>query len=133
MSISSADPDTTLPSANSPERHQLRTFSLLLSNLEGGQFNQDASEVLEEIVSLCNEAIQQDRKFKASISITVNFRADRGVVEITSDMKSKLPPPVRRTSLMHVSGGKFLSLTDPRQQTLPLRGLAAETPNFRNL
>jgi hypothetical protein len=130
VSISSTDPDFVSPSI---EKHFIRRFSRLVSDLEGGGLDTDASNALEEITMLANEAIQQDRKMKATMTITIDFVAHKGVVEVNSNLKTKLPAPVRRTSMMHVAAGKFLSAVDPRQHTLPLRGVEEAPIQFRNL
>ncbi len=84
MSIASADEADYIqrPDPVSPEQFQLRSFSQVLANAEDGRLNADLSDALAEITSLMNEAIQNDRRAKASITVTVNFKVDRGVVEL---------------------------------------------------
>ena len=129
MSIASADEADYIqrPDPVSPEQFQLRSFSQVLANAEDGRLNADLSDALAEITSLMNEAIQNDRRAKASITVTVNFKVDRGVVELDAAFETKLPQPTRHKTLLHVSGN-FLSTRDPRQRDLPLRGLPTPEP-----
>lgn len=93
----------------------------LIGSLEEGQFNADLSASLEDLVRDLKERIDSDRKGKGTLTIKIEFVADKGVLEILSTYAIKTPPAARRRSIMHVAGGRFLSRRDPRQSELPLR------------
>ncbi len=129
MNIASSE----APVSAAIERSYLRTFTNLVAGLEEGQLNIDASNTLEEIVMLANEALQREQPMKATMTLTIVFKAINGVVEINGNLKTKLPPPRRRASLLHVAAGKYLTPMDPRQHLLPLRSVEVDTPVFRSV
>lgn len=115
----------------SPPPESIRNVSQLIGALEEGQFNADASSKLEDIVRLLNDALHLDRKVSAKLTVTVNLTADRGVIEVTGDIKTKLPPDVRRRTMLYVANARFLSKRDPKQGELGLRTLPADAPELR--
>ena len=115
----------------SPPPESIRNVSQLIGALEEGQFNADASSKLEDIVRLLNDALHLDRKVSAKLTVTVNLTADRGVIEVTGDIKTKPPPDVRRRTMLYVANARFLSKRDPKQGELGLRTLPADAPELR--
>ena len=114
-----------------PPPDSIRNFSQLVGALEEGQLNTDASQKLEEIVRLLNEAIHMDRKVTAGITVSIRMTADRGLIEVTGDVKTKLPPDVRRRTMLYVTNSRFLSKRDPHQSELPLRTVSSDVPEMR--
>jgi hypothetical protein len=121
-----------MPAVDS-EAYAIKNFSTLLTNLEDGTLNADLSNDLENVVRDLQEAIDQGAKRKVAVSVTIEFTADRGVIEVSGKYKVKAPDKTRRRTLMFVHAGKFLSRQDDRQGDLPLRTIAENHQPLRNV
>jgi hypothetical protein len=120
------------PAPVSPDTYQLRTFSQLIANLEEGSFEHDLAQAMTEVQTLMNEAVQDNRKANAAISVKINFKCDRDIIMVDADFTVKMPKPTRRRTLLHISGSAFAT-RDPRQRDLPLRGLPSDSTTFRSV
>ncbi len=118
MSVSSVKDDGSTPG---PEAFQ--SFAVLVTGVEDGQLNADITGELEDVLRSLNECIYQGTKGSATITVTVNLLANKGVIEVTGDYKVKMPKKSRGRSIFHIAGGRFLSRKDPRQPDLPLRSV----------
>jgi len=90
-------------------------FPQLVSALEGGELNADATRELDRLVSDLNDQLLIQRKASASISVTLT--ADRGIIDTTATVAVVEPKRQRgRTTLILTSaqgcrGGPPISRT----------------------
>ncbi len=116
-----------------PPPDAIRNFSQLVASLEDGQLNTDASTKLEELVRVLNDALHAGQKVSAGLTVSVKMTADRGLIEVTADIKTKLPPDVRRRTMLFITNSRFLSKRDPHQPDLPFRTVAVGPGPLRDV
>jgi hypothetical protein len=110
-------------SENLTEAHSIKNFSTLLQALEDGELNSDLTHDLENVVRELQEAVDRGVSRKSTITVKIELKAERGVIELAGSYAIKDPPKTRRRTLMFIHAGKFLSRQDDRQHALQLRAV----------
>jgi hypothetical protein len=120
--------------ANEKKEEGARGFAVLLQEVEDGELHTDLSTQVQALVkSLTEHAYFYNAAAKGKIALTLNLKCDeRGVVEITSEVKTTEPKRRRAKSTFWATDGNNLSPNNPKQTKLPLRevprGASAEVP-----
>lgn len=103
--------DTDLP--------KYATFADLLRTLDNGGFLNECGDQVQEIVARLNDlAGDRSSAVKGSLTITIDFKLDKGVFELTPELKVKLPKPPRMRSIAWATPDNHLSPTNPRQLSM---------------
>lgn len=90
-------------------------FSTLLQNIEGGRFEE---EVAEELKSLLDQISYTGKAGEMTIKVKIKPKAGHGAVEVTGEVKSKLPNPEKLASVFFITPEGNLSRRDPRQREM---------------
>jgi len=101
-----------------------RAFADVLRELSGGEFYEQATNKLAEVV----EGVTLHRK-PGEFSITLKIAPNGDAVIVSETIKAKVPEAARGSTVFFVTSGGALVRQDPRQQDLPLRTVAAATPS----
>lgn len=114
---------------------KINNFSQLVNDLEGGQFNADASEMLQSAIeALTNSVLESGaKKAKAEMALKFEIVLDSGNVFILGSMASKLPVKPRGSSVFWTTKDNLLSKDNPHQPRLPfetINGGKKEVVNF---
>jgi hypothetical protein len=107
-----------------------RTFTDSIGQLRYGKTATELSEQFQALVQQC-----QTTGKPGSITFTINLKPGRGgQIEISDEIKVKLPKPERGTSLMFATEDGHLQRSDPRQGELDgLRTVDKETGEIRQV
>jgi hypothetical protein len=99
-----------------------RTVAMLLAHMEEGQFNQDASDALRDLVAKLNDAaVNRGGKPVGKLVITLDFKLDDGIIETRSDYKVTAPKTSRRKTIMWATPNNNLTPDNPRQISMNFR------------
>lgn len=95
-------------------------FLNTLQMMRGGQVITDLSEALREVTT----AVKREGK-PGMLTLTLTFSPAgySGALDYVEDIKTKLPKPVRKSTLAFVTEDGALQRNDPNQQELPLRAI----------
>lgn len=106
--------------------HQIGNISQLLAMHESGDLNHEISELQHEMIAKLNQHVMDNGgKPSGSITITLNYKLDSGLMEITANVGSKMPKRIRAKGVYFCTADNKLSKRDPRQIELPLRDVNA--------
>ena len=101
-----------------------RPFMDTLREIEmGGLLDEltDAQHSLIDLIRLTNKA--------GALTITLNYKPEgAGQITVKAEVKAKEPKLPRGSSLFFLTPEGNLSRRDPRQQEIPLRSVADDTP-----
>ena len=113
---------------------EARTFSAFLSRVEDGEFAVELSDHVRDIVATLHD-VQRDvgGKPSATITITLGFKLEDGMVEVRADAKVKKPKVVRPRSMFWASPNNNLTGRNPKQRELPLRQVLADAAEVRRV
>lgn len=91
------------------------SFSNVIAQIDGGMFEEELEGELRSLL----EAISGTGKGgEVTIKIKVKPKKSHGAVEITGDVKTKLPEPERLSSVFFITPEGNLSRRDPRQREM---------------
>jgi hypothetical protein len=109
-----------------------RSFGVLLSELDGGQYQHDLSEDLQRLMRAIGALNDEGHdKVKGKLTLTLSFTGRRdGKMEILPDVKVSAPKRERVQTIRWLTKHGHLEKNDPRQQELQLRdvGGGKKTP-----
>ena len=91
----------------------------LIRILEAGRLDEECTVKLARIRDYMREQMLQQRSGKATLTLTIGFSLDRGMVDVTSTIKTKMPEPPRERTAMWVTRDGFTNQL-PGQAQLPL-------------
>ena len=112
--------------------HELRSFTSTLQNLEGGELVQDLTDKQKEVIDGIVEAeASRGGKPSGELNIKIKYKLDGGVMEVRTDITTKIPKVERRKSIMWVTPEGNLTPRNPKQGDLPFR--AIESPPMRTI
>ena len=95
------------------------SFASLLNHLEDGELVTDLSKSLRELVAAIEDHKANTGKAgKGDITIKLHFTADEGVIDVKSDVTTKLPKEVRRRTTLWATPSNHLSPFNPKQQDM---------------
>ena len=95
------------------------SFASLLNHLEDGELVSDLSKSLREVISAIEDHKANTGKAgKGDITIKLHFTADEGVIDVKSDVTTKVPKEVRRRTTLWATPNNYLSPYNPRQQEM---------------
>ena len=92
-----------------------QSFSEFLESLDYGGIAEEATNELNEVVHACTET---GKVGEITLVIKIKPTGKSGQVELTSDVKTKKPKPVRGTTIMFATPDNNLQREDPRQRSL---------------
>jgi len=96
---------------------QIREASILLGALEGGELNRslsaELSTVLKELHAMSTEDLK--KTFKGEVDLKISLSAENGTVQISADIKSKLPKRPRARTFYWITEEGNLSTEHPQQ------------------
>lgn len=96
-----------------------RTFALLLAELEEGDLAHDLTEAVQDLIAELEDVrIAQRGKPSGSISITLNFSDDDGIIEVKSAFSVTKPKRKRAKSIYWPTADHHLSRQNPRQHSM---------------
>jgi hypothetical protein len=85
------------------------TFADFVRMLERGELHQELSDMLREIAaSMENHAMENGGAAKAKLSLTIDFKLDKGIYEISAKPKVTLPEPKRADCRLGLAGELLL-------------------------
>ena len=123
---------TRSDSIGTPPEGALKGFIDILAAAEDGQLVKDISEATADMVRDLNDQMLIGRVAEGSVTITLNLKADRGIIELTGTYKVKTPPEPRGRSVLYIANAGFLATRDPRQSALVVRSVDGQTrPELR--
>lgn len=98
---------------------QTKSFASFLNMLEDGELHSDLSEKLRQICGdMENSAMENGGKAKAGLTINIEFLLDKGVFEIRSGYKIKMPEGKRQRTIAWATPGNNFSPNNPRQMNM---------------
>jgi hypothetical protein len=105
-----------------PEGHDpntARSFSTFLPLVENGQLHGDLSQELCNLVAELHTAARENAgKAKGKLALTLNFKLEDGVVEVTGDYTATLPKKTRGRSIFWATPDNHLTQQNPRQRDM---------------
>ncbi|MFO1156642.1 MAG: hypothetical protein U1E43_07695 [Rhodospirillales bacterium] len=105
----------------------LRAFATFLGAVEDGRLADDLTEALAAIVAdLADHARELGGRPSARLAITLDFKLDRELVEVSAELKTTLPKRPRGRSVFWPTPDNHLSRHNPRQHKLPLRDVSLD-------
>lgn len=110
------------------------TFDELITEMDSGSFNSEATGVLRDLLDRLNDHAQRNSKAKGELTVRLSFEAlANGRVEIQSDIKSKAPAPPRTRETRWLGERGSLLASDPRQVEMPLKTAGAPARALRTV
>lgn len=106
----------------------MRSFGLLLQDLEGGKVLADLSDKQSELSRKLLRHAESLGRANGEISLKLKFSADTKTVHVTAEIAMKEPKPVRQAETFWFRKDGTLSNEDPRQTKLPLREVPPAPP-----
>ncbi|HYD07186.1 MAG TPA: hypothetical protein VEC60_15725 [Reyranella sp.] len=92
------------------------TFSDFLRMLEHGELHQKLGDMLREIAgSMENYAAENGGEAKAKLTLTIDFKKEKGLHYIVAKPKMTLPEPKPSTTVAWTSPENFFTAQDPKQ------------------
>lgn len=101
-----------------------RNFAQLISSMEDGRLHGDISDAQRDLIGDLNNIASMNRKAKGSITITLEYAIEDGVVEVRGDFKTKAPKLPRGKSIFFATPDNNLTRSDPKQPSLEFRDVS---------
>lgn len=96
-----------------------KSFTSFFAMLEDGVLHSDISKELNRINAELNDHAQENGgKAKGKLSIEIGFLLEKGVFEITSSFKTKMPEQRRLRTIAWSTPGNNFTPHNPRQMSL---------------
>jgi len=114
--VASVDDET--PDREAPE---LRPFAAWLQEHRKGGLHAELSERLAEVAAA---VVFHQEAGQLTLTVKLKPNKDGVSMQITDEIKSKVPEPDRGAAIFFADSRGNLSRNDPRQEALPLRGVA---------
>lgn len=105
--------------------HDARTPGQLLAEIDDGEFHNELTEKLRDLVAALAMESGNRGAAKGSLAITLSFSAEGRAIEVRGDLKVTAPKPKRGKSLFFVTPDNHLTRRDPMQRDLPFRDVSA--------
>jgi hypothetical protein len=114
---------------------EARTFPMLLATLEEGVLSGDLSDAVKEIVAaLSDSARDVGGKPSATLTLTLGFKLDGGLIEVRAEHKVKLPKGAPRSrSMFWATPNNNLTGRNPRQRDFNFRTIGTEVVEARRV
>lgn len=111
------------------------TIAELICDIDGGNFQEGATEKLAQLVRTMKERERNSGgKPKGKIVVALNLTLDRGMIEITGDVKVTEPSTVHGRTFMYGTDQGALVKEDPRQHALALEAPVRDgVPDLRSV
>jgi hypothetical protein len=104
----------------------VRDFGVFLSQVDDGAFLQELSDLQHSMNEELGKHAQNHSKAKGSMTIVLAYEHDqKGVVSVSTDVKTKTPKASRSKSIFWTSDGGNLVNKNPKQPDLPFRDVNA--------
>jgi hypothetical protein len=108
--------ETNLPSGS-------RSFSWFLAQLQDGELHAKLTAELPRIGAALKEYVENYKGSpKAKLTLTLDFKHDKGVVDITGKFETKLPKSPAGGAVMWVGEDGNFTQDHPRQMNMFSRG-----------
>jgi hypothetical protein len=104
------------------EGGNIKSYGLLLQNLEDGQLLNDLTDKLVELNGKLAKQSAAVGKAKGELTLKIKLASDQGgTVQIDAEITMKEPKPPRARSVLWMAKDNNLANENPRQTKLPLR------------
>lgn len=105
------------------DTYALHNFSQVIAALEDGDLNANLTDKMRDLIAEINDvAKEKGGKAGGTITLTVAFKYDSGVIEVcAADPVLKKPKETRRKTLMWATPGNLLTQKNPKQQSFAFR------------
>jgi hypothetical protein len=121
-----------MPEGNDP--NTARSFAAFLPLVENGQLHGDLSEELRDLVAELHNAAQENSgKAKGKLALTLSFKLEDGIVEVTGDYSVALPKKTRGRSIFWATPDNYLTQQNPRQRDMFPDVTAADVGQVRTV
>lgn len=101
-----------------PEERQVRPFAQFVQEQRNGGLHGELSEVL---AALNSAVILHQKKGTLTVTITIAPTKHPAMVEVTDEVKAKIPEADRGGALFYVDEEGNMHRSNPQQPSLPLR------------
>lgn len=92
------------------------TMNQHLDSLQRGGFSEELSAALRDLVAdIENAAAENGGKAKGTIAITLGFKLDKGIYELSGDVKVKAPEKRRGITHTWATPDNYLTPQNPNQ------------------
>lgn len=110
------------------DTYALHNFAQVIAALEDGDLNSNLTDKMRDLIAEINDvAKEKGGKAGGTISLTIAFKYDSGVIEVcAADPVLKKPKETRRKTLMWATPGNLLTQKNPKQQELPFRDVSRQ-------
>lgn len=107
----------------------MRSFALLLHDLEGGKVLGDLSDNQTELIQKMHRHAEALGGAEGEITLKLKFKSDKKTVRVTAEITRKDPKPIREEgTFWFTKEGSAISNSDPRQTKLALREVPPAPP-----
>lgn len=108
-------------SASAPVQQQ--NFLTLLAACEDGALLSELNDRARELIAVMqNEATSRGSKPRGSLALSFEFKLDKGIVEVSADVKVREPKAERSRTIFYRLNDNTLSPNNPKQITMDLGG-----------
>ena len=104
---------------------QIRSFAVLMGKLDGGKFNNHASDAVDEVVKTLTTHAATHGRATGKMRVEITFAIEDNVLDVSATMATTLPKTKHGRSVFFTGEGGGVFITNPRQQLLPLREVGA--------
>lgn len=95
------------------------TFSQFIALLEGGTLHDELTTTLRDIAAgLSNHVLEHGGAPKGRLTLSLDFKLEKGVFEIDAKVDTKMPRSPRGRSIMWATPSNFLTPFNPKQLRL---------------
>lgn len=113
------------------EPNQTLNFSTFVAGHEDGSLNHELSSDIQEIIATLNNFVREHGGSpKASVSISLDFKLEGGVIEVVATKKVKLPEEPRPRQIYWTTADNKLTPRNPKQPDM-FRDVNAKPDEFR--
>lgn len=116
------------------EADKIRSFAMLLQNLEGGALEEDLSRELVAGIAMLNDYYMEHRGTPSmTISLTLKITKDGINMDSKAEYTVKTPKIPRERTALFCTPDNFLTKKNPNQREFAFREVDDEhEPNFRD-
>lgn len=117
-----------------PDPTASRSFIAMLAALEDGTLaNRLSDEMRTMVAELTDTARDQGGKPAGTITLSLGFKLDDGMIEVRAAVTSKMPRTIRPRSMFWATPENNLTQRNPMQRELPLREVSLSAATVRSI
>lgn len=101
---------------------QIKDLNTLLGLIDNGRSIREVNDLYPKVMAalLAFSEEQTKKTFKGNITLKVSFAVTNGIADVSLDIATKVPTPVRGSSLFWINKNGFLTDEHPKQ--IPMFG-----------